>query len=141
MKNKYILSIIIFIMCIVANINVYAEESLQLHYPTKEELGGRIAIPNREGGYDRYTDINTYEDLYSVLEDLSAEYNRLLEEYHSTERNYQELLKEAQRDYEELLMETQNSEEKVESDNEINISIVIIGIIITIAILYYISKK
>ena len=140
MKSKYILFIIIFVILIAININVYAGEFLEPYTPTKEELGGKISIPNREGGDDNYTEIYTYEELYSVLEDLSIEYRSLLEEYHSAEQNYQEQLKELQRDYDELLIQTENLEEQSDNNNLATITIIVIGIIAVIVVLYNVSK-
>lgn len=75
---------------------------LEIYYPTKEELGGNISIPNRKGGTDEYIEIDTYEKLYSVLEDLGVEYRQLLEEYKSLESNYEELKKELANKEEEM---------------------------------------
>lgn len=138
-KYTFLLFIIIYLCCILFAIpKVYG---MEVYYPTKEEIGGEIQIPNREGSYDCYTDINTYEELYSVLEDLSIEYSKLLEEYNSMEGNYQEKLRDKNIKIEDLNDEIEYQKVKAKnSDNNIIIIIMTI-IIVGIVILYNYSKE
>lgn len=139
MKKRYILFIIIY-LCL--NLFIISKSyCIELYHPTKEELGGEIQIPNKEGTYDNYTNINTYEDLYSVLEDLSVEYIQLLEEYKSMESNYQGELYDKNIEIEELKAELDNK--KIATKNESNnvITIIITIIVVGIVILYSYSKK
>lgn len=110
-RRPMILSIILFLILIPVSSNCDDDLLITPHKVTKEELGGEISIPNRDGEYDTYTDVDTYEDLYSVLEDLSVDYGQLLEEYNS-----------AQSDIEELNLEIQNLKDELKNSNNMNSS-------------------
>lgn len=138
---KKIFIIIIYIVAILGwSINIYASEFVEMYQPTKEELGGKINIPNRDGTLDHYTDINTYEDLYSVLEDLSFEYRCLLNEYNSLEKNYQDDIEEKNKEIQLLKDEIEYSNLSVEDDGTYKLIIVCIVIFIILVIYRYINK-
>lgn len=82
----------LFIILITTVAYVYAENN-QLEYKplTREEIGTEISIPNRDGEWDTYANINTFEDLYSVLEDLSVDYKYILEQKWNLEGKVEEL--------------------------------------------------
>lgn len=137
MKKRYMLFIIIY-LCL--NLFIIPKSyCIEIYYPTKEELGGEIQIPNKEGTYDHYTNINTYEDLYSVLEDLSVEYTRLLEDYNSMESSYQSELHDKNIEIEELKTELDNNKIATKNENNNMTAIIISLIIVGIIVLY--SKK
>lgn len=135
--KKICIGIFIILFLIIGQ--CYATNDKLLPYnPTKEDLKGEIDIPNREGSRDTYTDINTYEDLYGVLEDLSFNYNQLLEEYYEMEDNYKETIEEKNREIEELNIEIENMEM---TEKENNNAIIIVGIIAICLIIWYFNKK
>lgn len=133
---------IFIVLFLIINRCYATTDKLVPYNPTKEDLKGEIDIPNREGSRDTYTDINTYEDLYSVLEDLSFNYNKLLEEYYEMEDNYKETIEEKNREIEELKIEIENIEitEKETINNESNV-IIIAGIITICLMIWYFNKK
>lgn len=138
--KKIFVVIICFMMILSWITNTYASEFLEPYYPTKEELGGNIDIPNKEGTLDHYTDINTYEELYSVLEDLSFEYRRLLEEYGSLEQSYEESMEEKDREIEALKDEIEYSSSNIEDDGSYKLIIIAVIIFIIVAIYNYFKK-
>lgn len=134
MKKVCVLFIIFFL--IISNYSIVLKaENIKLYTPTKEELGGEISIPNINGSWDQYTDIDTYEKLYSVLEELSVEYKDLLEKYNNSEQECEELNKEL----EELKLELENRNEKnlftINNSNEL------IGVIVILVMIIIISYK
>lgn len=140
MKKICVLFIIIYFMIfgysVVSNANI-----IELYTPTKEELGGEISIPNRNGSQDHYTDIDTYEELYSVLEELSFEYRELLEEYYEMEDNYKEIsssIEENNLSYEELTEMLDSTEQQIttlknEQSYILTVFIIVLGITIYIS--------
>lgn len=146
MKSKVFLLFLIFITLLIPF--TYCTEMIEPYYPTKEELGGYIKIPNREGNQDHYTDINTYEELYSVLEDLSMSYKDLLEEYNDLEHDYSELYNELSNKNEENknlgeeLEGIQNRLYNKEHEAEDFWTYIYISVIIGLSIyIYYIKNK
>lgn len=131
MKKKLISFFLILIFCFAA-ITTYSAEKLEYHKLTKEEIGGEIDIPNREGSYDNYENINTYEDLYEVLEDLSIKYKQLLEEYNSLNDDYEELYNEL----EEYKEEYENTDKK-QPEVKYTKTDKILMIIVVAIIIYY----
>lgn len=125
----------------------FCTEMIEPYFPTKEDLGGYIKIPNREGNQDHYTDINTYEELYSVLEDLSMSYKDLLEEYNYLEDEYSSLYKELNdkeeeyKNLEEKLTGTQNRLYNKENETKSFWSLIYISIIIALIIYLYNLKN
>lgn len=115
MKKVFLFMVILFFVLLPSFSNCTNEENLTLvpHTVTKEELGGEISIPNEKGEMDKYSNIDTYEDLYSVLEDLSYNYQQLLEEYNSAQSNIEELNAKIS----ELEYELENSDTTITSDS------------------------
>ena len=148
--GKIILSIFIFILC---PLFVQANEDNQLieyHMVTKEELNGEIQIPNKDGGWDTYSNIDTYESLYSVLEDLSISYNDLLEEYNYSQTTIAEQSSEIRNLEEEIDdLEKQLQKKQIEISNLndsddwklLIVPIIILGIPLLIDFIYNKLKK
>ena len=102
-----------------------------------QDLDGEVKIPNSDVEMDRYTDIYSVDDLYSVLEDLSTSYNSLLKEYNSLENDNMESNKEIEKLKEEL--DTYKQDNVKNSNSTVLIIFVCIGIII--GILYLVSRN
>lgn len=102
-----------------------------------QDLDGEVKIPNSDGEMDRYTDIYSVDDLYSVLEDLSTSYNSLLKEYNSLENDNMESNKEIEKLKEEL--DTYKQDNVKNSNSTVLIIFICIGIII--GILYLVSRN
>jgi predicted nuclease with TOPRIM domain len=141
--KKIILLALLF--CIIP-IKIYCNEYLEYHKVTKEELKGVIEIPNREGKKDVYKNIDTYEDLYEVLEDLSNSYAKLLEEHNSLENDYKELQDEQEKTESELKEIKEENRIKYNNDRSdkktIKIVIITSMLILIFLILYtYVKKK
>lgn len=102
-----------------------------------QELDGEVSIPNSNGEMDKYSDIYSVDDLYSVLEDLSTSYNSLLEKYNSLENDNMENYKEIE-DLKSELDEYKQANVK-NSNSTVIIIFVFIGIII--GILYLVSRN
>lgn len=121
--------------------------TFEYHQLTQEEIGSNISIPNKEGSFDIYGDIYTFEDLYSVLEDLSVNYQDLLDEKHYLEGEIDDLQDEI--DYlEEKIESFEISEngyiqqiENYKNDNDFPICTFFIIIIISYYIFYKILSK
>lgn len=145
MKRVILFMFVFFTVSIFFVGETYCTDRIEPYTPTKEELEGIIKIPNKDGGVDTYTEINTYEDLYSVLEDLSYEYNRLLEDYHSSERNYEDLAIELQNKNEEVIQLQEElkglTQANTKSDGRNTATFIIIAMIGIVAILVYYSNK
>lgn len=101
-------------------------------------------------GNPNYYDINGYSELYSLFEDLNYDYNRLVEEYHSLEKNIEEKDSEISRLEEEIdYLEEQLKGEQIKFFNLTNsdnwklviIPIFIFGIPLLIDYVYKKIKK
>lgn len=134
MLKRIILLLMIFI---IVTTSVIAEDNKLEYKPlTREEIGTEISIPNREGKWDTYANIDTFEKLYSVLEDLSVEYNDLLEEKWTLEGRVDEL-KEENEELRDQIHSFENEEEyqtEEKYSNGADKNSNIIGILITIII-------
>lgn len=105
------------------------------------EIDGEISIPNKDGGVNHYSEIYTYDELYSVLEDLSSEYIELLEEYNSSKTNYEEEIKKQKEEIKELKNKNEEQTFQIKNDSSIITVIIIVIIIGLISIACYYSKK
>lgn len=94
--KKIILSVLLFILLTFNNF-CYAETVKYKDWRTDEFL---------------YYDVNNYNELYSVFEDLDYDYSDLMEEYESLRRNYNDLeseLEETKSDLDYLRQENKKS--------------------------------
>jgi len=130
-KIKIVLLLIVMLIIYSPSSKIY---SIEIYHPTKEELKGEISIPNREGEQDTYSEINTYEELYSVLEDLSYEYTKLLEEYNSMENSYHEEIHQNEQKIEDLEEELDLEEKLENKNNKLEETQIVEGVLIVIII-------
>lgn len=106
-------------------------------------IDGDVQIPNKEGYWDRYTDIYTYDSLYSVLEDLSVSYQELLRDYNYDEKTIEELGSEIKdkedeiSDLKQTIKELNIEKNNKEHDNSLYY---ILGAGAIIFIIYYIKE-
>lgn len=128
--KKIILSVLLFILLTSNNI-CYAETVKYKDWRTDEFL---------------YYDVNNYNQLYSVFEDLDYDYSDLMEEYESLKRNYNDLESELEKTKSDLdYLRQENKKSIGTTDDLTNLFKSILIIIVFPYLIYklfdYLNKK